>query len=269
MTIILSDAQQNAKEKLENSLGRIPRWNFQKYEEFNEYMKFLIKKIKRSINIKKTIDSGKISYTEMNEKRKLKTLEYYNIEKNLKSYAIKYYEKYMPSNKKLLNKLIEKSKNEELANKILDWLLETNYIMTDNQIALQYFNYYIAMWNNYNKINNSLRKKLFPKDIIDELINNSKELTNHSLLDPFSLRKKIEWLLNKWKSEYFIKQKLADTNYDRELIKSILVDLNFDNSEIIQKELKKFQDKWFDKNKIVQKMNYKWYRYWDYSQFLD
>jgi SOS response regulatory protein OraA/RecX len=77
------------------------------------------------------------------------------------------------------------------------------------------------------------------------------------------LKRKIETLLKKWKSEYYIISKLSDTKFDTELIKEILEELNFDNNDIIEKELIKLKNKWLEKQKIIQKMYSKWYSYDD------
>lgn len=267
--IILTDAQQNAKEKMENGLKRTPRWNFQTYEDFNKYMEFLIKAIKRNIKTNEAVKEWKISYAEINERKRKKIEKYYNSFDNLRKYASKYIDKYYPSEKKLLNKLLEKSKNQDVAEAVVEYSLEKEIQMPDEKLAQNYFDNYVAMWKNYSKIKNLLVRKLFPTKLIDNIIDESKENTFGSLLDPFTLTRKIETLLKQWKSEFYIKSKLADTEYDRELIDEILNELNFDNSDVMQKEIDKMIKKKLTKQKIVQRMFWKWFRYDDFKYYLE
>lgn len=268
MTILLTDKQHEAKEKLESWLNKTHRWFFQSYNEFNEYMESLIKQIKKRINISNAVKSWKTSYAEINKKRKEKIIKYYNEPSKLKNYWINYIQKYYPSRKKLLSKLIEKSKNEDLSSKVLTWLLDIWVQLDDELLAKNYLNQYISLWKNFNKIKLLLIKKEFDSNLVNNIIDTYKEELNWSLLDSFTLTTKIENLLQKWKSEYYIKQKLWDTQHDIDLINEILLELNFDNTEIIEREINKLKERWYEKQKIIQKMTYKWYKYSDYQSFL-
>lgn len=268
MTIILSDRQLEAKEKLEKSLQKTHRNWFSSYDEFSEYMQILIKQINRKIKLNNAVKEWKISYAEINQKHKEKVIKYYNNFDKLKNYGIKYSQKYFPSYKKLLNKLIEKSKNEELSLSVLEYLMTHNIQLTDKILIDNYFNNYLLIWKNYNKIKELLTKKWFEKSDIDNKINKSKDDTQWSLLDPFILTKKIERLLKSWKSEFYIKNKLADTKYDLELINEILLELNFDNKDVMIKEINKLKNKNLDKQKIIQRMFSKWYNYDDFKYLI-
>ena len=267
--VTLTDRQQEAKENMENSLRFTPRWNFQSYDDFNDYMAFLIKRIKKKNNLAKAVSSWKISYAEINEKARANKLKYYNRFDNLKKYWSNYSWRYFPSYNKLVLKLKEKSKNEELSYKVADYLLENKIIESDKELATKYFQWYLYQWKNYNKIRILLTKKLFDKNLIDELIDTSKESVEGSLLDPFTLTIKIENLLKQWKSEYYILNKFWDTNYDRDLIYEIFEELNFDNTEIMMKELKKFKNQWLEKQKIIARMFSRWFNYDDFKYYLD
>jgi len=266
--IYLTDRQQEAKERMEDSLKMTHRFWFNNYWEFNEYMEFLIRKIKKKISFDKAIQSWKINYKDINEKKQKDILSFYNKPDKLANYAINYIQKYFPSSKKLLNKLIEKSKNEELSKEILNKMYENWIQQKDEVLCLNYLNHNMAMWKNYSKIKTLLQRKLFDTKLIDSLIEKKKEEVNYSLLDPFSLERKILTLLNKWKSEFYIKNKFVNTEYDRILIDEILEKINFDNTDIIVKEISKLKNKSYDNKKIIQKMYSKWYNYNEIKEFL-
>jgi hypothetical protein len=59
----------------------------------------------------------------------------------------------------LTNKLIEKCKNEELANEVVNYLLEKQIQYSDKILIQNYFNNYLLIGKNYNKIKLLLLKK--------------------------------------------------------------------------------------------------------------
>lgn len=264
----LTQKQEEAKNKLEDILWRVNRFWFKTQDEFDSYMKILIKQVWKKINLSKKVQNWETSWKEINDKKNEKILKYYNTEKWLRNYALKYIERYNPSFNKLFKKLIEKSKNEELTYSIITKLQEQWIQKADSVLCDAYIKQYMNMWKNFNKIKEWLFRKEFEKDLIDGLINEYKNNLEYSLLEPFALERKILWLLKKWKSEYFIKQKLSENEFDSELIESILKELNFDNTDIMKKELLKLQNKWLEKQKIVQRMFSKWYSFNDFKEFI-
>jgi len=269
MSIILTDKQEEAKERMEKSLQMSHRNWFSSYNEFNEYMNLLIKKIKKRINLANAVKSGKITYEEVNKKAKEKKEKYYNNPDNLWKYAVKYINKYYPSYNKLIKKLKEKSNNEELSKELADWLLKIGVQKPDNELIKLYLNQYLIMGKNFSKIKTLLIKKEFKIEDVKLIIDTFKENLESSLLDPFTLKRKILTLLKKWKSEYYIMNKFAETEYDRELVNEILEELNFDNTEIMLKEIDKLKSRWYDKQKIINKMFYKGYKYDDFKEYLN
>lgn len=265
MAVTLSDKQLQAQENLEKSLKKTHRSWFQSYDDFSDYMKHLIKQMNKRVNLSNAVKEWKTTYQEVNQKHREKVKAYYNNFDKLKNYWIKYSQKYFPSFNKLYSKLKEKSWNEELSISVCNYLLENNIQLSDKILIENYFNNYVLLWKNYNKIKILLLKKEFLKEDIDYKIMISKDNTNGSLLDPFVLTRRIERLLKSWKSEFYIKSKLADTKHDLELINEILLELNFDNSDIMIKEIEKLKSKNLDKQKIIQKMFAKWYNYDDFK----
>lgn len=276
----LSDKQLEAKEKLEDSLRKTHRNWFKDKDEFDLYMKSLIKQIKRKVNLNNAVKEWKISYKEINEKRKEKITKYYNEESKLRAYALRYYQRYFPSNSKLLEKLIEKSNNEELSNNVLFFLLENNLILHDSILIKNYTNSLVSQWRNFNKIKTFLFNKKFKKEDIEYIIEELKEQWK-SLLDYEVTYRKIKRLYQAWKSEYEIQQKIVETNEDRELFNEILEEIkneDFDEDqwlniqEVRDYKLKqlidKLKNKWNDKQKIIQKMLQKWYKYDIIKEFI-
>lgn len=264
----LTDRQHEAKERMENMLNSWKRWFFTSKEEFDNYMKSLIKRLNKKIKTSNAVKEWKISYEEINKKHKEKIKKFYEEDNKLYNYAVKYIKKWYPSENKLREKLKQKSDNEDFINEVIKKLNEKNIQYKDNILIDMYINNYISMWKNYEKIKTLLIRKQFNIDLVRKHIDIKKEETDWSLLDPFSTERKVLSLLKKWKSEFYIINKLCDTYYDKELVSEILKDINFDNTEIMLKELSKLKDKNLDKQKIITRMYSKGYSYNDIKEYL-
>ncbi len=88
-----------------------------------------------------------------------------NSNENLKNYAIWYYLKYFPSIKKLEQKLLLKSNNVVIVNKILK---EIYNIFVEENIIYSLIKTYYEKWKNQNYIKNNLKLKLFDSTIIEK-----------------------------------------------------------------------------------------------------
>lgn len=156
-----------------------------------------------------------------------------DISQRIIDYAIWYYLRYYPSPKKLENKLIEKF-----------WVNSKNW--------KKYW------WINNEEINHILNEKL--RNIIQE-----EEV----------IKSKIRNYILKWKSKLYIKQKLFERMENKDLVENFL-DKAFENWEIelIKKEYEKIKNKFFpllniwdldykNKQKIIEKLMRKWFKYDD------
>ncbi len=174
----------------------------------------------------------------------------------LRDYALWYYFRYYPSDARLLRKLQEKGREED-AEKIYQ---DLKHLFTEDQIIASKIDNYIFRNKNYRYIRQKMREKLFPREKVESYLEkyiNSGE----SLLTEGFLRRKIEILISKGKSKYYIFQKLWETKQDREVLETLLNEY-FSNweSENILREYEKIKHK-YDKQKIIQKLLSKWFKY--------
>jgi len=178
------------------------------------------------------------------------------IPQRLKDYALWYYFRYYPSNKRLLQKLNEKWEHADA----LSVFWDIKHLLQEDQIIASKIDNYIFRNKNYRYIRQKMREKLFPIEKTEVYL--EKYLENwKSILDESFLRKKIEILISKGKSRYYIFQKLWETKWDREVLEILLEEYFPDwESENIQREYEKLKTK-YDKQKIIQKLIAKWFRY--------
>ena len=85
-----------------------------------------------------------------------------------------------------------------------------------------------------------------------------------SILDENRLFKKIENYKQKWKSKNYIRQKLIERSEDKILVEKFLDEIFYENDEFenLKKEYEKIHKR-YDRNKIIQKLLVKWFRYDD------
>lgn len=188
----------------------------------------------------------------------------YNFD-TLRNYALWYYFRYFPSVKKLSEKLLQKSKDEEMSKKVMESIL---HLTQEKQVIWDKIRLFILKNKNLHYIKNSLMQKWFEKYDIENILQNNFLEEGKSLLNEKSLKIKIENYKNAGKSIMYIKQKLIERSEDRELIEAIINEL-FPalDSENIEKEIEKLKTK-YPKEKLVQKLLQKWFTYNDIKKYV-
>lgn len=180
---------------------------------------------------------------------------------SLKNYALWYYFRYFVSPKKLFQKLKEKSNDSELSKQVFD---NISYLIDEKQVISDKIRIYLIANKNYTYIKNKLSEKLFDKDLVKEILQNDFAKEGETLLNELSIYIKIQNYKRKNKSITYIKQKLIDRNEDKELVNKIISEIFGEEMDIenIKKEISKLENK-YEKNKIIQKLLAKWFKYDD------
>lgn len=181
----------------------------------------------------------------------------------LKNYAEWYYFRYYPSNEKLLQKLREKGSEEDVL-KVYEYI----FPLTQEEAILETkIEGYILRNKNFRYIEQKMREKLFPKEKVKVYLKQYRD-TGESLYKEEYLRKKIEYYIEKWKSKQYIFWKLGETKEDKYLLEHIFEKYFEDwEWEALKKEYEKIKGK-SDKQKIIQKLLMKWFRYDDIKKLL-
>lgn len=183
----------------------------------------------------------------------------------LKNYALWYYYKYFPSSKNLLQKLVFKSSDEELSQKVFD---NISYLINDKEVIWDKIRVYLFKNKNLNYIKNKLLEKWFEKDLVLQILEDDFLEDWVSFLNPKSLFIKIQNYKNAWKSINYIKQKLIERPEDRELIDNIIWEIFiYWEKENILTEIEKLKIK-FEKPKIIQKLLQKWFNYNEIKKYV-
>jgi len=195
----------------------------------------------------------------------------------LRDYALWYYFRYYPSNARLLQKLREKGSEEDS----ISVCKEIEHLTQESEIIKAKIDNYVFRNKNYRYIRQKMREKLFPVEKIEAYLEKYIN-TWESILDEDFLRRKIEIFIAKGKSRYYIFQKLWETKWDREILEWLL-EKYFPNweSENILREYEKLtstlsqplplQGKGADhkkKQKIIQKLLAKWFKYDEIKKVL-
>lgn len=189
--------------------------------------------------------------------------ELYNTQR-LREYALWYYNRYFPSNAKLIQKLQEKG-GKDNTNRVFR---DIKYLLQEEEIIKAKIDTYVFRNKNYRYIRQKMAEKLFPKLKVEAYL--SKYIQKQeSILDENFLRKRIESYITKGKSKQYIFSKLWETKEDRILLESILVDyFSEGESENILREYEKLKNK-YSKEKITQKLISKWFLYNEIRKTLD
>jgi len=186
----------------------------------------------------------------------------YNYQR-LKDYALWYYFRYYPSNKKLLQKLREKGSSEE-SQKVFS---EISHLLQENEIIASKIENYIFRNKNYRYIRQKMFEKWFPKESIESYLEKYIESWK-SILDRDFLKKKIDTYARKWKSRKFILQKLWETIEDREVLEKLLSEYFIEwEWKNIQKHYEKLKNK-YPTQKCIQKLVEKWFHYSDIKKYI-
>ena len=201
------------------------------------------------------------------------------VSQKIVDYAIWYYLKYYPSKKALENKLFEKFwPNSEKA-KIYWWIWQETVdeilnqkmasIISEEEVARAKIKNYVEKNKNVSYIKSKMFQKKFEKELVLEILEKEFDFENNSLLSESKLRNQILALKQNWKSKNYIRRKFLERKQDKELIEWILEDIFKDwEFENILKESEKMKQKWFDKQKIFQKLFAKGFSYDDIKQVM-
>ena len=189
----------------------------------------------------------------------------------LRDYALWYYFRYFPSNKKLMMKLVEKSKLEpELAPRVFS---DIEHLLEEDKIIESKIKNYIFRNKNVSYIRLKMIEKSFPRQKIEKFLVEDIWIDDGSLLNKDFLLKKIENYRQKGKSKLYIKNKLVDRKEDKSIVEECLNEVFWDDWEL--KALKKEYDKLQlslsiekDKQKIIQRLLSKWFCYDDIKKVL-
>lgn len=181
----------------------------------------------------------------------------YNYE-SLRNYALWYYFRYFPSKNKLNQKLLEKWKDLELSKKII---LSLENIIDEKSVLIDKINLLLLRNKNYNYILTNLMQKWFEKEMIIFELENKFDASNKSLLNKNSIYIKVQNYKSKNKSISYIKQKLIQREFDKEIVENAIYEVFWEGEEeSIKKEIEKLSKK-YDKQKIIQKLIAKWFKY--------
>ena len=218
------------------------------------------------------------------------------ISQKITNYAIWYYLKYFPSIKKLRQKLDMKfgPKSEKwqkygwIFEDDIDYILEEKMwnILVEKEIISSKIRSYIARWKNYYYIVQKLTEKMFVKEEFEEVLRTEFDSDNTSLINSEKLYKQVLNLKKKNKSKNYIRNKFVDRKLDEPIVDKVLWDLFIDwegdniYNELIKvlkmpilhtkNELKEVinQLNFADKQKLMQKLVWKWFSFWDISDTL-
>ena len=218
------------------------------------------------------------------------------ISQKITNYAIWYYLKYFPSIKKLRQKLDMKfgpqsekwQKYGWIFEDDIDYILEEKMwnILVEKEIISSKIRSYIARWKNYYYIVQKLTEKMFVKEEFEEVLRTEFDSDNTSLINSEKLYKQVLNLKKKNKSKNYIRNKFVDRKLDEPIVDKVLwelfIDWEGDNiyNELIKvlkmpilhtkNELKEVinQLNFADKQKLMQKLVWKWFSFWDISDTL-
>ena len=194
------------------------------------------------------------------------------ISQKIVDYAIWYYLKYFPSKKALEKKLFEKFWPNSEKWKIYWWIWEKEIdfilnqkmssIIFEEEVAKSKIRNYIEKNKNFSYIRTKMFQKYFDKELVLRILREEYNFENETLLNEEKLKKQIILLKQKGKSKNYIKNKFLERSQDKDLVENILSEVFCDwELENLKKEYEKIKNKWFDKQKIFQKLFSKWFNY--------
>jgi len=266
----ITDKQANAIMSMESFLDIINgRTQFENYQDFQEYFDLLKKKCDKKSRLLKRIKEGKTSFQEINQRKEVKKKKFYNTFENLKQYGINYIERFIPTKAKLLEKLKEKSWNEELANEVFEKLkdLINEELMLENLI-----NSYISRWKNIRYIKEKLYIKKFDRELVEKKIDRVKRKGSIFEENQDILEKKIRQLIKKHYSRRHILYSLSETKEDKELVENKINEIfekeNFD-FENITYFINLYKKKGLEKRKIIERLIAKSFVYNEIKEVLE
>ena len=201
------------------------------------------------------------------------------ISQKIVDYAIWYYLKYFPSKKALEKKLFEKFWPNSEKWKIYWWIWEKEIdfilnkkmssIIFEEEVAKSKIRNYIKKNKNFSYIKTKMFQKYFDKELVLRILREEYNFENETLLNEEKLKKQIILLKQKGKSKNYIKNKFLERSQDKDLVENILSEVFCDwELENLKEEYEKIKNKWFDKQKIFQKLFSKWFNYEDIKRVI-
>lgn len=201
------------------------------------------------------------------------------ISQKIVDYAIWYYLRYYPSRKKLSQKLEQKFwPNSEkwkrywgISEEEIDYILteKMKNIIQENEVCRSKISNLIWKNKNVSYIKNNLRQKMFEPEMIEEILQTEFQYQEQSILNPQKIEKKVIELKRKWKSIWYIKQKLIERDLDKEMVNKIISEYFPDGDfENLQSEYDRYEWK-YERQKIIEKLIRKWFYYGDIKQLFE
>ena len=262
-----SEKQDNAIKNMEKVIGMDEFQHetyFKSKEIFSKYFDELqnevekkIKQIKKSKNFKNAIDKWIINYKEIEEKKKKRISDWYNIDKNLKLKVLEYHWKWNASLGKMKKWMLSKTNNNiVLVEKVLETITIQEDFIVNSKIAnalnswksLDFIKSKLIYTNLFNKetveniIENNFSEIIVPEKIIKNIIEKGQRQKKtiyeiKSLLFPIlKYQDNTNSLIENAIEKYYSKEK-EDDNFIKEITK--LVNRKYDNQKIIQKMIRK------------------------------
>lgn len=193
----------------------------------------------------------------------MKYIPDYSKFETLKNYALWYYLRYYPSVWKLVKKLEQKTQNKKDIEKLLAELKDD---FREEYILEYKIDELIKKWKSQRFIIQKLSLSFFKKEDIEKILD--EKYSDNINFSTSYLKQKIEISLNH-KSLTHIKYNLLKSWFDKEIIEQIIDENNlWDTEDKILNEIQKLKQSQFSKEKIIQKMFSKWYKYIDFKDFL-
>ncbi|MCK9272298.1 RecX family transcriptional regulator [Candidatus Gracilibacteria bacterium] len=195
----------------------------------------------------------------------MKYIPDYSKFETLKNYALWYYLRYYPSIGKLVKKLEQKTQNKENIKKLL---IELKDDFREEYLLEIKIGELLDKGKSQRFIISKLIQKDFKKDDIEKILLNLTPKSENNFKSYAYIKQKIELSLNK-KSIKNIVCSLLQSGFDKEIISQIIEENKLgDTEDKILNEIEKLKQGQFQKEKIIQKMFSKGYKYGDFKDFL-
>lgn len=124
--------------------------------------------------------------------------------------------------------------------------------------------YYEKYFPSVEKLRRKLSEKNNNKDIVSSILS---EISN-IFIEEEVLKSKISFYKDR-KSKNYIIQSLTKQFFDKKLIQKLMADEEFDEESLLEKELEKLENLQLSKEKIIQRLLRKWFKYNDFKSKID
>lgn len=241
------------------------RVHFGSKNEFDNYFELLQKRWKKRSRLLDSISSWKISYEEIEKKKKEKIEKFYSNYDALKNYWIKYINRYFPTVKKLEIALQKKTTNLELASNVV---LDIKYMIDEDKMIKSLVLSLKSRWKNIRYITTKLYNKKFNKELLDKTI--SAINSENTLLNSHLLENKILSYKNKGKSKTQIKILLIERDQDKNIVEESINNVFWESweNEILKEKISDLQRKNINKTKIISRLIAKGFKYSDINNYI-